>query len=213
MAQIVPSVLETNRADFLDTLAREMKLPGVQRIQVDFGDGVFVPNKILPITEIDLLSPAFYFEAHLMVQEPKEFLDYKIAGFKTIIVHYEAYKLPTQLRLAIEEIRRIGLEPAIALKVETPVSVLKDLEEIKHFQLMSVHPGAQGTPFLEETYGRIAELRKLSPNAIIEVDGGVNLENIKQIADAGVDLTVLGSAITKASNMQEAFEKLESALK
>ena len=69
---------------------------------------------------------------------------------------------------------------------------------------MSVNPGFQGTPFLENTYNRVEELRKLLPDAIIEVDGGVNLGNVKKIAQSGADLIILGSAITKAPNMAEA---------
>jgi len=213
MSQLVPSILETSKDGFLRTYSQETKLPGVTRIQVDFGDGIFVPNEILPVTEIDALNPAYHWEAHLMVNEPVDFLDYQICGFKTIIIHYEAFKLPTQLRLALQDIKSQGIEAALCINPETPVSVLKDFEnEIKHFQLMGVTPGFQGTPFIESTYERIEELRKLIPNAIIELDGGVNLSNVKKIADAGVDLLILGAAITKAQNMLEAYEKIQNEL-
>ena len=213
MPTLIPSILEKNKEAFQEVYNQEIKLPGVSRIQVDFGDGIFVPNKMVSPDEIDVLNPAYCFEAHLMCQEPTDFLDYQIAGFHTIIIHFEAFKHPSQLRLALQEIRRHGMEPAICLNPETPVEVLKEFEnETKHFQLMGIHPGFQGTPFLEETLSQIAKLRELCPNAILEVDGGIHETNIKQIAEAGADLLVLGSSITKAPNMQEAWERLQAEI-
>jgi ribulose-phosphate 3-epimerase len=209
MAQIVPSILEITKSAFLDTMSRELKLPGVERIQIDFGDGEFVPNTILPVTEIDSLNPAFSWEAHLMVKEPKDFLDYKIAGFNTILIHYEAFDNSRDLHEAIEMIKSENLKAGLVINSGTPVEVLKDYEKIvNHFQIMSVQPGFQGTPFLEESYERISHLRKLVPSAIIEVDGGVNFDNVKKIAQAGADLIIAGSVITKTQNMLEAYEKL-----
>jgi ribulose-phosphate 3-epimerase len=213
MATIVPSILETTKDGFLATYAKEIKLPGVSRIQVDFGDGIFVPNQILDIAEIESLTPTVHWEAHLMINEPQDFLDYQICGFKTIIVHYEAYKTPEDLKRALSLIKAVGLEPSLCLKNETPVTVAVEFSSVlNHFQLMSVKPGYQGTPFLANTYERIKELRSLLPNAIIEVDGGINADNVKQLANTGADLLILGSSITKVPNMQEAFEKIQNEL-
>ncbi len=101
MAQIVPAILEQTIEGFADKVSRMVKLPGVERIQVDFADNVFVPNKTLGVSEIDALNPAFHWEAHLMIDEPTDFLDYQICGFKTIVVHFDAYNLPTKLKLAL----------------------------------------------------------------------------------------------------------------
>jgi ribulose-phosphate 3-epimerase len=91
--------------------------------------------------------------------------------------------------------------------------VLKDfLEVVKHFQLMSVYPGYQGTSFVEKTFERIGELRSLAPNAIIEVDGGVGMGNIKKLISSGADLLILGSAITKVPSMLDAWEKLREEI-
>ena len=76
MSTIIPAILETTKADFSEKLNLVTKLPSVERIQVDFGDGEFVPNRMLSISDIDLLNPAFTWEAHLMVKEPKDFFDY-----------------------------------------------------------------------------------------------------------------------------------------
>lgn len=213
MPQLVPSILETTKEGFLDVYRQEIKLPNAERIQVDFSDGIFVPNKILPIEEIDVLNPAFDWEAHLMVKEPKDFLDYKICGFKTIIIHYEAFAEKDDILKAITSIKSQGMEPALCINPDTEISALEEFKDVvKHFQIMSVYPGYQGTPFVEKTYDRITELRKQVPNAIIEVDGGVGLGNIKKLALAGADLLILGSSITKAPNMAEAWERLNQQL-
>jgi ribulose-phosphate 3-epimerase len=211
MAQLVPSILETTKEGFLNIYRQETKLPGVERIQVDFGDGIFVPNKILPVEEMDVLNPAFHWEAHLMIKEPRDFLDYKICGFKTVIIHYEAFKNQEEILSAIKEIKSQGMEPALCVNPDTEISALgRFADVVRHFQIMGVYPGYQGTPFVEKTYGRVAELRSLMPNAIIEVDGGVSSGNIKQLISAGADLLILGSAITKVPNMAEAWEKLNA---
>lgn len=213
MSQLVLSILETTKEGFLNIYRQETKLPGVDRIQIDFGDGIFVPNKILTASEIDVLNPAFHWEAHLMVSEPKDFLDYKICGFKTIIIHYEAFAQKSDILKAIESIKSQGMEPALCVSPDTKILILGEFKNnVNHFQIMSVFPGYQGTPFVEETYLRIAELREFAPNAIIEVDGGVGIGNVKKLVAAGADLLILGSAITKAPNMLEAWEKLQEEI-
>lgn len=214
MAQIVPAILEQTKEDFLDKLTRVSKLPGVERIQVDFGDGKFIPNAMLPVTEIEVLNPAFNFEAHLMIEQPKDFFDYQLSGFKTVLVHYEAFPNEAELKAALAAIRAAGLKPGLCLKAETPVEVAKAFHaEVEQFQLMGVDPGFQGQPFLENTFGRVAELRKLLPNAIIEVDGGVSLNNARQLKESGADLLVAGSALIKAPDIQVAYEQLLQEIK
>lgn len=195
-------------------LAKITKLPGVSRIQVDFGDGVFVPNAMLPVSEIEILNPAFHFEAHLMVKEPKDFFDYQLSGFKTLLVHHEAFSNPEGLRQAISAIKSAGLKPGICLKNETPISVLEEFfPEVEQFQLMGIVPGFQGQPFLENTYQRVVELRKRLPNAIIEIDGGVSLENARRLAQSGADLLIAGSALLKAPDISIAYEQLTQEIK
>ena len=213
MAQLVPSILETTKEGFLATYAKETKLPGVERIQVDFGDGIFVPNKMLAISEMDVLNPAFHWEAHLMIKEPKDFLDYQICGFKTLVIHFEAFASSVDIVKAMHDIKEQGMEAALCVNPDTEIKVLKNFADYtKHFQIMSVYPGYQGTPFVEKTYDRIAELRTLVPNAIIEVDGGVGLSNVKKLAQAGADMMILGSSITKAPDMLQAYEAIQAEI-
>jgi ribulose-phosphate 3-epimerase len=210
MAKIVPAILEITKAGFVEKLNLVTKLPGVERIQVDFGDGVFVPNKMLQVSEMDVLNPAFHFEAHLMVKAPEDFFDYELCGFKTIIIHFEAYESKEALLRAIRNIKEIGLRPGICINNSTPVSVLKEFHpEVTQFQLMGITPGFQGQLFLENTFERIKELRGLLPNAIIEIDGGVSLQTIKKLAESGADLLIAGSALVKQQNILDAYKKLK----
>lgn len=213
MAQIVPAILEQDEAGFSDKVARVTKLAGCERIQVDFGDGVFIKNRLLPVADIDSLNPAFHWEAHLMIKEPADFLDYQIAGFKTILVHYEAYPSVEELQQAVVSIKAQGLKPGIVINPDTKVEVLRVFDNAaNHFLIMGVHPGYQGQAFIPETVERVAALRKLIPGAIIEVDGGVNVDNIPQLVKAGADLLVVGSAIVKASDMQQAWGRLNALI-
>lgn len=215
MAIIVPAILENTKEQFSEKISRVVKLPGIQRIQVDFGDGVFISNKnILSVSEIDTLNPAFHWEAHLMVKEPKDFLDYQICGFKTILVHYEAYKHLDNLKEALSELRNLGIKAGVVINPPTPVSKLAEFKSLAdEFLIMGVNPGYQGQAFIEKTIDRVKELRQLIPNAIIEVDGGVSADNIGQLVQAGTDLLVIGSALVKLPNILEAYEKLLMEIK
>jgi len=213
MAIIVPAILENTKEEFLDKVSRVVKLPGLERVQVDFGDGIFIPNKILPVAEMDTLNPAFHWEAHLMLKEPKEFLDYQICGFKTLLVHYEAFESLDNLQTALESIRSLGMKCGVVINPTTKVEVLKEFVGLAdQFLIMSVNPGFQGQAFLEETFSRVKELRMLLPNAIIEVDGGVSLSNIRELSHAGADLLVVGSALLKAPNILEAYQQLQKEI-
>ena len=208
MAIIIPAILETTKEGFLDKASRVVKLSGLERIQVDFGDGVFIGSKLILPADIDALNPAFEWEAHLMVKEPKDFLDYQICGFKTLIIHYEAFLLANDLKKTLDSIKDMGFKTGVAINPDTPVSVLKDVYADQYL-IMGVVPGKQGRTFIESTPKKIAELRQLLPHAIIEVDGGINETNIKSLSSAGADLICVGSALVRADDMGGAYEKLK----
>ncbi len=213
MPKIVPAILEETKDGFLNKLSLVIKISGADRIQVDFGDGDFIPKKLIGPGDIDVLSPAIHWEAHLMVTEPKDFLDYQICGFRTIWVHCEAFAGKDELMSAVSEIKKLGLEAGVVLNPETPLTAAANFANITNlFLLMGVNPGLQGQGFIKKTVERIKELRKLIPNAIIEVDGGINLSNIKAVAEAGADLIVAGSAIVGQGNPGENYEKLLMAM-
>jgi ribulose-phosphate 3-epimerase len=211
MPTIVPAILEETREGLEDKLFQITRVPGVERVQIDFADGEFVEHKTLGVTEFDSLNPAFHWEAHLMTKPPHNFLDYQIAGFKTIILHYEAFGKEEHLDDTLTEIKKCGLIPALAINPETPVSVLRYFgDTIQHFTVLSVHPGSQGQSFLEETYERVTELRNLIPHAIIEVDGGISQENIGGLIAAGSDLLAVGSALFETEDLNKNYSELAS---
>ena len=210
MATIVPAILEETKEGFLQKLSLIMKIPGVERVQVDFGDGIFIPKKLISPNDIDGLNPAIDWEAHLMVKEPEDFLDYQIAGFKTLFVHFEAFSKHGDLKIALQEIKKLGLKAGLAINPATPILVAQEFSDLADlFLVMGVVPGKQGQAFIQATFDRIRELRKALPNAIIEVDGGINISNVKEIADAGADLIIGGSAIVGQGNPSDNFEKLK----
>jgi len=213
MPTIVPAILEETKEQFKATSDLVMKIPGADRIQVDFGDGEFIPTKLASVSDIDTLNPSMHWEAHLMVKAPMDFLDYKISGFKTIIIHYEAYESADGVKKAIAEIKNQGMHPSVCINPDTRVKVLEKFKDlVNHFLIMGVVPGKQGQAFIEKTVDRVKELRQLMPNAVIEVDGGVKPENVQRVAEAGTDLIVVGSAIVKQPNPSEAFEKLKALI-
>lgn len=196
MAIIVPAILEETRSGLEDKIFQVTRIPGVERIQVDFGDGEFVSHKTLAVADMESLNPAFHWEAHLMVREPSNFLDYQIAGFHTIILHYEAFHKEELIDEAAAAIKQLGMKVAVAVNPETPISVLRYFgDTIEHFTLLSVHPGLQGQEFLPQTTQRINELKTILPNAIIEVDGGIKPELVVEIAEAGATFLAVGSAL------------------
>lgn len=211
MAQVVPAILEETKEAFLQKLSLISKIPGVERVQVDFGDGIFIPKKLLSPGDIDGLNPAIIWEAHLMVKEPQDFLDYQICGFKVLVVHFEAFSSVDHLKSSLDEIKSMGFKTGVAINPDTPVGNLSNISADQYL-IMSVVPGKQGQGFIDNTIDRVKELRKLIPNAIIEVDGGINETNIKKVAEAGADLIVAGSAVVGQGNAAENFEKLSAEI-
>ena len=213
MAQIVPAILEETKEGFLEKVSKVVKLSGLERIQVDFGDGIFIPAKLLSPDEIDGLNPALHWEAHLMVKEPENFLDYQIAGFKTIIIHFDAFDSRIGIGLALKEIKKLGMKAGITTHPDNDLADLAEFsDKVDLFLVMGVVPGRQGQSFIEDTPKRIAYLKSLVPNAIIEADGGANENNIKSIKDAGADLICVGSALVKATDLNLAYEKLQKEI-
>ena len=213
MPVVVPAILEQTKEGFDDKIFILERIPAVERIQVDFADGKFVPGQTLPAAKLDILNPAFHFEAHLMARRPADFIDYQIAGFKTLIIHYEAFASEEEIDNAAAAIIKLHMVPAVAVNPETPVSVLRYFgDTIRHFLVMGVHPGLQGNQFLPETIARVAELRRLLPHVTIEVDGGINSGNAHALITAGADLLVVGSAIVKSNDPAAAYADIENSI-
>ena len=212
MATIVPSILEESSYDFELKLEEILKIAKLERIQIDFSDGKFTPHKIMLVSEINVLNPAYTWEAHLMVENPESYLlDCKIAGFNNCLVHFEAFEDKAGLEKIALMIREYKMVPALAVNHETAIDAIQPfIQYFEYIQLMSVKPGYQGSEFIEATYERVEKLKKNSPDCIIGVDGAIKFSNIKQIANLGVDYLVVGSALyAEGKTPTENFERLE----
>lgn len=211
---IIPAILEKTAVDFAHKLAKIKTIGKVPRIQVDFCDELFVPTHTVQVEDIGhvpKLDKAEW-EAHIMEIHPKNFTAYKEAGFSTIVVHYESFPEERDLEEALEAIVKLGMKPGIAISPETYVSTVRYFTDtIKFFTILSVEPGKQGNPFLPQTYERIKQLREMAPNAIIEVDGGVNASNAGALIAAGADYLVVGSALFETENIKQNYKAIESA--
>ena len=187
-----------------------------QWFHLDVMDGVFVPNISfgLPIIEAFRRHTSKVLDVHAMIANPDPFInDFKSAGADILTVHYEAC---THLHRTIDAIKKAEMKAGVALNPHTPVSLLNDIiGDVDMLLIMSVNPGFGGQKFIEHTYDKVRTLKKLmlenSSKAIIEVDGGVNLENAPRLVEAGVNALVAGSTVYKSEDPLKTIEALGNA--
>lgn len=181
---------------------------------LDIMDGLFVPNISygFPVVKAIAAGAKKPLDAHLMIQDPDWYIDqFAEAGVNYLSVHWEAC---THLHRTLEHIRAAGMKPGIALNPHTPVNILYDILPQAHFILiMSVNPGFGGQKFIEGSLGKIKKLReiasKIAPECLIEVDGGVNMQNAPLLAEAGADILVAGNTIFSHPSPAEAIGLLK----
>ena len=172
---------------------------------IDVMDGVFVPNISygMPVVKTMAENCEKVMDVHLMVVQPERYIQtFKDCGADILTVHYEAC---THLHRTIQEIHNAGMKAGVALNPHTPVSVLEDIvQDLDEVLLMSVNPGFGGQKFIENTIKKTAQARELidrtGSKAIIEIDGGVNLETGARLVAAGADALVAGSFVFKSSD-------------
>ncbi len=215
MPIVAPSLLA---ADFtrLAEVADMINRSEADWLHIDVMDGVFVPNisfgapVIRPLKKI-CDKP---FDVHLMIVDPDRYLQYfKDIGADILTVHYEAC---THLHRTIGAISELGMKASVCLNPHTSVSLLEDvLPELDTVLLMSVNPGYGGQKFIENTYAKVRRLRtladRLNPELIIEIDGGVNLENAPKLIAAGATALVAGSSVFRAEDPEAVISGLRKA--
>jgi len=183
---------------------------------LDVMDGQFVPNISygMPIIAQMKKRAKKTFDVHLMIEEPQRYLeDFKKAGADYLTVHYET---GYHLHRTLTSIRALGMKAGLSINPHTPVSMVKDIiHEIDLLLVMSINPGFGGQKFLPLTYNKIWEARDLinssGARTLIEIDGGVTLENAGEIIAAGADVLVAGNTVFSAPDPREAIKKLKQA--
>ncbi|MBQ9233435.1 MAG: ribulose-phosphate 3-epimerase [Lachnospiraceae bacterium] len=189
---------------------------GVKWYHLDVMDGAFVPNISFGppvIKAIRKVTDAF-FDVHLMINEPKRYIDaFKDAGADILTVHYEACE---DLDDTISLIREAGLKCGLAINPETDTEVVKPyIDKVDMILVMSVHPGFGGQKFMPAAIEKLKKVKEwskeINPDLLIEVDGGINFDNVSTVLDAGANVIVAGSACFNgdiAENVSRFFEVL-----
>lgn len=216
MVKIAPSILS---ADFsrLGEEIRAVEEAGADLIHVDVMDGHFVPNITIgpPVVKGIRKATRLPLDVHLMITDPSNFVpEFVEAGADILTVHAEAC---THLHRTVQQIKGLGIQAGVALNPHLPVDVLEYvLEDLDQILVMSVNPGFGGQGFIEGVLPKIARLyewiREKRLHTAIEVDGGVKIENVKKVVEAGADILVAGSAIFQTEDYQETIRRFREAL-
>ena len=181
---------------------------------LDVMDGTFVPNISFGIPVIKSIQEKANkkLDVHLMIVNPDKYIKkFKEVGANILTVHYEAC---THLHRTIQAIKNEDMKAGVAINPHTPVDVLNEiLNEIDLVCIMSVNPGFGGQKFITNTFNKVKKLKELKEknnnNFLIEIDGGVNIDNAKDLVDSGADVLVAGSSVFKSKNPIETIKKLK----
>lgn len=213
MSLIAPSLLSANFAKLADDIDM-INRSEADLLHLDIMDGVFVPNISFGFPVIESFKDICKkpLDVHLMIVEPDKFIEnFAKAGASYINVHYEAC---THLHRTIQKIKATGVKAAVTLNPHTPVCLLEDIvSDVDMVLLMSVNPGYGGQKFIENTISKTKQLRELidrkNSKAIIEIDGGVNLETGKRLVESGADALVAGNFVFKSADPVQTIHQLK----
>lgn len=211
---IAPSLLASDFAN-LEKEAHMLNESQADWFHIDIMDGVFVPNISfgIPVTEAIKKHAKKPLDVHLMIVQPEKYVEafYK-AGAEIISVHIEACH---HLHRNIQQIKALGIKAGVAVNPHTSVSELENcIQDIDLVCLMSVNPGFGGQKFIERTYEKIKQLKRMivesNSKALIEIDGGVNQHNAKALIEAGADVLVAGNFVFSSTNPKDVIAQLKS---
>jgi ribulose-phosphate 3-epimerase len=216
MSLIAPSLLAS---DFL-RLGEECKMLNESQadwLHLDVMDGRFVPNISfgLPVIEQIRKATSKPCDVHLMILEPEKYAEaFKKAGADHLIVHIEACP---HLHRNIQQIKSLGMKAGVALNPHSPVELLSDiLQDLDQVLIMSVNPGFGGQEFIPHTFQKIRNLRRMiherGLNTLIEIDGGVTVENAPSLFRAGADVLVAGNTVFKSANPKATIHTLKNCI-
>lgn len=209
---IAPSILAADYTQ-LGAQIEECNKAGIQWIHCDIMDGHFVPNISYgpAVVKAAARSTDAFIDVHLMIENPDTYIQTFVeAGADQITVHQETC---THLHRTIQIIRQQGVTAGVAINPGTSLHLIEPIiNDVDLVLAMSVNPGFGGQSFIEATYNRLQQLCAMrdehQANFLIEVDGGVNLDNIEKISRAGADVLVAGSAVFKANDIPERIKNL-----
>lgn len=208
---VAPSILAANFTNIGEAI-KQLEDAKADWIHVDVMDGVFVPNisfgqkmvkDIRPLTKLPM-------DVHLMITEPIRYIDeFANNGADVITIHIEATQ---QVAQTLKKIKECGKKAGLSIKPNTPVESIKPyLDDIDVVLVMSVEPGFGGQKFMEIAIEKTQEVKKIisDRNILIEVDGGINTENVLRVNQAGADAVVAGSAVFKESDKAKMIRELK----
>ncbi|HPT14271.1 MAG TPA: ribulose-phosphate 3-epimerase [Bacteroidales bacterium] len=214
MPIISPSILTADLSNLSPTIEM-INNSDAGFVHIDVMDGVFVPNITfgIPIVKAVKKISKKPLDVHLMIVNPeRHFEAFAQAGADILTIHYEVCQ---HLHRSVQQIRELGMKPGVVLNPHTPVHLLEDiLPYVDMVLLMTVNPGFGGQKFIESSYGKIKQLRKMIDvrglSTLIEVDGGVNTINARLLAEAGVDVIVAGNAVISSPDPIETIRQLSN---
>lgn len=212
---IAPSILSAN---FLN-LGADIEMLNASEadwIHVDVMDGMFVPNISfgMPIIKTVKTAAKKPLDVHLMIENPDRYIEtFKNVGADILTVHYEACP---HLHRTLQAIKALGMKAGVSLNPHTPINLLNDIiHDIDLVLIMTVNPGFGGQKFIEHSYHKIQKLKELisktGSHTLIQVDGGVTLENAPKLIESGVDVMVAGSSIFGADDPLETISALKNS--
>lgn len=210
---IAPSLLSADFSNLISDIEM-LNQSEADWFHVDVMDGVFVPNISFgqPVIKHIKKYAKKPLDVHLMIVDPdRYFKDFKEVGADILTVHYEAC---THLHRSVQSMKSLDLKAGVVLNPHTPISVLEDIiQDLDLVLLMSVNPGFGGQKFIENTYQKISTLKNLidkkDSKCMIEIDGGVTLDNAPKLLSCGADVLVAGNTVFGSQNPSETIKKLK----
>lgn len=216
MKKIAPSILSADFSRLGDEI-RAVEDAGADMIHVDVMDGHFVPNITIgpPVVASIKKIARLPLDVHLMIEDPDRYVrDFAEAGSDIITVHAEA---AVHLHRTVHLIRELGAQAGVSVNPATPLVEIEEIiGDIDLLLIMTVNPGFGGQTFIEGMLPKIQKARamldRLSPDALLEVDGGITLRNIGAVKEAGADLFVAGSAIFLSDDYGQTIGEMKAIL-